>query len=501
MASLMSLTSMLGVGVNDQLQNTWDAWAGLTEWYGAHSELKPPPGYVAWKGELYAQSVDPRLRRFFYPGARHTVRVEEAVWGGVKVDGIPALVDPPMLPAGQAHYLTEAEPVFGVSINGDHRAYPLRILDRHEMANDVVGGRAVALSYCTLCGSGILYDSSFGGKAHRFGSSGMLFRSNKLMYDRTTYTLWNQLTGEPVIGKLAGSGVRLEVLPMVVSSWGRWKREHPDTLVLDPNTGYGRPYTLGASYGSYFASSEKMFPVWRHGGVLPDKTVVFALRVGTRENAWPLEALGAAGGVVNDIVGSQPLVVVSSEPVGRVALPESWRRALVGLGKPYAKIDSANALSLEAARAVLKADPQLAAKLTADILLATPAQVRLALLSELTRSGRAGSQAPAGMLAPDLRNQVAERGLIGEVRAYRRGPHTFHPASLEGRLLDERGKSWCVSEAALVSPAGERLARLPGHLAFWFAWYAFYPQTGVYGVQPAPAGAVKAGAGPPANRP
>lgn len=107
--------------------------------------------------------------------------------------------------ATEADYLSDHEPVFGVSINGDQRAYPLRILDWHEMANDVVGGRPVARAYCTLCGSGILYDATAAGQTYVFGSSGFLFRSNKLMYDRTTNTLWNRLTGEPVIGKLVGS--------------------------------------------------------------------------------------------------------------------------------------------------------------------------------------------------------------------------------------------------------------------------------------------------------
>ncbi|MGH9846196.1 MAG: DUF3179 domain-containing (seleno)protein, partial [Blastocatellia bacterium] len=257
-----------------------DTWERAIVWYGEHGELTPPPGYTAWKGEMLAQLLDPRFKQFLYEGATATVRVEEVVWGGVKVDGIPALVNPKMATPDHANYLPtyleDSEPVFGVAINGDARAYPLRILDWHEMANDVVGGKAVALAYCTLCGAGVLYDSTAGGQTFQFGSSGFLFRSNKLMYDRATNTLWNQLTGEPIIGKLAASKLKLKLLPVVLTSWGEWKAQHPDTKVVDINTGYERPYQVGATYGRYFASPGTMFPVWRQSRALPRKARVYA---------------------------------------------------------------------------------------------------------------------------------------------------------------------------------------------------------------------------------
>ena len=107
-------------------------------------------------------------------------------------------------PASAASYLNPDDPVFGVEINGDARAYPLRIANWHEMVNDVVGGVPVSLAYCTLCGSGILFDGRVAGRAEpfTFGSSGLLYRSNKLMYDRQTDSLWEQLAGHPVTGSL-----------------------------------------------------------------------------------------------------------------------------------------------------------------------------------------------------------------------------------------------------------------------------------------------------------
>jgi len=408
------------------------------------------------------------------------VRIEEAVWGGVRVDGIPALVNPKMQNAAQADYLDESEPVFGVSINGDNRAYPLRILDWHEMANDVVGGKAVALAYCTLCGAGVLYDATAGGQTFVFGSSGFLFRSNKLMYDHTTKTLWNQLTGEPVIGKLAGSKIKLTVLPVVLTSWREWKREHMDTKVLDLNTGYDRPYQLGAAYGSYFGSPGTMFPVWQQSRKLPKKARVFALQMEGRAKAYPLDALNRAGGVVNDRLAARSIVVIYSDAVGKVPLSPRWQAALRKYGSAKATITLGNDLTLEAARAVLQADPSLANELTVEMLLAMPTEARLTLLSERTSSGRLGASAEAGMFSPQLRNQVALRGLIGETRAYERSSHSFSSLRSKDEVLDERGRAWRVTEEALSGPDGEHLPRLGGHLAYWFGWFSFYPLTEVY---------------------
>ena len=129
------------------------------------------------------------------------IRLEEVVWGGVQFDGIPSLDNATMINADKADYLLDTDLVFGIEINGDARAYPLRIMGWHEMANDVIGGVPVALAYCTLCGSGILYETLLEGSDDPlvFGSSGLLYRSNKLMFDRTTNSLWNQFSGEPVV--------------------------------------------------------------------------------------------------------------------------------------------------------------------------------------------------------------------------------------------------------------------------------------------------------------
>ncbi len=121
-------------------------WADWVEWLQQHDEIRPNPGFLAWKSSLFSR-LDPNFVSFLSPGLPYRIRLEEIVWGGVRKDGIPALTNPKHVPPDKAMYLASDELVFGVSINGDHRAYPLRILDWHEMFNDVIGGKPVTLAY------------------------------------------------------------------------------------------------------------------------------------------------------------------------------------------------------------------------------------------------------------------------------------------------------------------------------------------------------------------
>ena len=124
-------------------RTSWNWWI---EWLGNHPEIHPPDGFAGWKGDLYS-IIDPGLGSFLYDGVKTRIRLEEVVWGGVAKDGIPDLIRPPVIQREDATYLDPSDRVFGVSINGEHRAYPLRILNLHEMANDVVGGVPFALAY------------------------------------------------------------------------------------------------------------------------------------------------------------------------------------------------------------------------------------------------------------------------------------------------------------------------------------------------------------------
>ena len=183
------------------------------------------------------------------------------------------------------------------------------------MANDIIGGIPVLLSYCTLCGAAIAYDGRSSNEVtYTFGSSGFLYQSNKLMYDRQTHTLWNQLTGEPVLGELVDTNIKLDLLPVVLTTWEEWKSKHPETVVLDLNTGYSRPYSTGAAYGDYFASKETMFPVWQRSDLLAAKQQIYALTVEGVPKAYPIDVL-AMEKVINDKIGNTTILLVATNGI------------------------------------------------------------------------------------------------------------------------------------------------------------------------------------------
>ncbi len=267
-----NMWKMLKQATKQKLPNdthTWFKWL----W---KQDVKTHPDYPVFKATLFS-SIDKRFNWFFYKGMKLSIRLDEILWGGVKLDGIPPLEHPKMISADEASYLGKNDIVFGVYINGEPRAYPKRILAWHELFNDTVGKVNVTCAYCTLCGSAVLYDQKVGDKTFEFGTSGFLYRSNKLMYDRKTNSLWSALEGVPVSGTLVGSGLRLERLPIVTTKWKDWKDRHPTTKVLSLDTGHQRDYGEGVAYRDYFSHDKLMFPVPFESPDLRNKQEVVAL--------------------------------------------------------------------------------------------------------------------------------------------------------------------------------------------------------------------------------
>ena len=290
-------------------------WHEAYEWQERHPEIIPHATYKDLKLRFLG-NTDARFRNLFADphGARENMRIrlEEVVWGGVQFDGIPSLDDATMINADKADYLLDTDLVFGIEINGDARAYPLRIMGWHEMANDVIGGVPVALAYCTLCGSGILYETLLEGPDDPlvFGSSGLLYRSNKLMFDRTTNSLWNQFSGEPVVGALVSSNIKLKVRPIAITTWEAWLKQHENTTVLSLQTGHVRNYDSGVVYQEYFASPELMFPALiKDENQASRKDYIFGVRNVASSKAWPLSAFTTEP-VINDAVGNLSLVLL-----------------------------------------------------------------------------------------------------------------------------------------------------------------------------------------------
>ena len=274
------------------------------------------PRYAAFKSALYSL-IDPRFSAYFDTAGKALIRLDEIVWGGVRQDGIPPLRNPAMLAAEDAGYLEDGDIVFGLSVNGDARAYPKRILAWHEMFVDTVGGVPVAGVYCTLCGTVILYHTEHAGVNHALGTSGFLYRSNKLMYDQATQSLWSTMRGAPVVGPLAGKGIMLERGAVVTTTWSEWRRRHPETRVLSLDTGYRRDYAEGAAYRDYFATDELMFPVPALDIRLKNKDEVFTVLLARHPEA-PLAisaAFLAATPIHHDAIEGTSLVVLT-DPSG-----------------------------------------------------------------------------------------------------------------------------------------------------------------------------------------
>lgn len=316
-------------------QNHGTDWFEWMLWQEANPQIRPHPATIQFTRDALLQ-IDPNFDDFLRPEyldpARTLIRLEEVTWGGVRKDGIPSLDDPKMIGAGAAGYLNGDDLVFGVSINGDARAYPLRIMGWHEMFNATIGGVPVALAYCTLCGSGILFETGRAGLPPMvFGSSGFLYRSNKLMFDRETHTLWNQFTGRPVIGPLAGQDVDLRQRPVVITTWDKWRTANPATTVLSPDTGHRRDYGAGVVYAEYFNSPDLMFPAQVDQARHAQKDYVFAMHDVGAARAWPLESF-ARRPVINDAIGGTNLVLLGDTDSRAVRAYERGDRTFSGQG-------------------------------------------------------------------------------------------------------------------------------------------------------------------------
>ncbi len=166
-----------------------------------------------------------------------------------------------------------------------------------------------------------MYSAKINGEPATFGTSGMLYQSNKLMYDRTTNSIWNQFTGEPVVGPLADSGIKLDFFPSVLTTWEEWLAEHPDTTVLNVDTGvysptvYAHEWEPQAIYFDYFSSPRTMFPVFNRDEALLPKETVIGVGINGDYKAYPVSAF-VDEPVINDVVGGQEIVIAGSSTWG-----------------------------------------------------------------------------------------------------------------------------------------------------------------------------------------
>jgi hypothetical protein len=346
---------------------------------------QPPPMLRGWETNLSKRAID----------------LDELRAGGPGKDGIPALTDPRFESIQEARaWLADEEPVISLAVEDEARAYPLQVLIWHEIANDRIAGRPVAVTFCPLCYSAIVFDRTVEGRELVFGVSGMLRHSDLVMYDRQTESLWQQLTGRALVGDMTGS--TLNRLPAQIISFGQFALAYRDGLVLSRETGYNRAYGRNPYAGYDDISGRPWMAPEAGDDRLPPMEKVVAVTIGDADRAYP-HSLTRERRVISDQIEGQPIVIFHAE--GAVSALDRQRVAA---------------------------------------------------------SRQIGS---TGVFDP----RVEGRAL------------TFDYA--EGRFKDRQsGSTWDITGRALSGPLqGSRLKPIVHGDYFAFAWFAFKPETEVYG--------------------
>lgn len=249
-------------------------------------------------------------------GVKYLVNPDKIQSGGPPKDGIPSIDEPKFVSVQEADkWIKDNELVLALRYKGETRVYPLQVLVWHEIVNDKVAGEPLAITYCPLCGSGIAYERKIKGEEVEFGTSGKLYNSNLVMYDRKTNSYWSQIEGLAIVGELTGT--RLKPVSIETVTWRDWKKEHPDSLVLDKDTGFDRPYGEDP-YGNYYEDSFVLFPVENEDDRIHPKTVIFGIKVKGKFKAY-LEKDLKKKRVIMDKVGGEDIKVERS-PDGAVKI-------------------------------------------------------------------------------------------------------------------------------------------------------------------------------------
>lgn len=290
-----------------------DVMAGLaqTQPRDASQKTKAQPVSGLVKPMLTVDDRSSRLKRITQSWNtdwnRHTIRYDEILSGGPPRDGIRSIDKPKFISIDMAAQFFDAtEPVVVLDIDGDARAYPLQILTWHEIVNDTVGSVPVVITFCPLCNSAIAFDRRFDGKTHEFGTSGLLRYSDLIMYDRTTESLWQQFTGEGVVGEKAGAYLRF--LPASLISFAEFRAAYPQGVVLSRDTGSVRSYGNNPYKGYDTIGNTPFMFRGPTDDRLPAMARVVSVSLETVDIAYPLSVV-AEQGIIHDIQAGRSLVV------------------------------------------------------------------------------------------------------------------------------------------------------------------------------------------------
>jgi hypothetical protein len=239
---------------------------------------------------------------------KHTIEYDELLSGGPPRDGIPSIDDPTFVePDDAASWLADNEPVIALEVDGDARAYPLQILTWHEIVNDTIADVPVIVTFCPLCNSAITFDRRVGEQVYEFGTSGLLRNSDLVMYDRTTESLWQQLTGEAIVGDQTGS--QLDFVASSIVSFADFRQAYPEGIVLSRDTGFQRDYGRNP-YAGYDSMGNSPFLFdGEDDDRLPAMERVVTVALEGVDVAYPLSLLSEVG-AINDTQNGQDLVVL-----------------------------------------------------------------------------------------------------------------------------------------------------------------------------------------------
>lgn len=236
-----------------------------------------------------------------------SIPVDQILSGGPPRDGIPSIDHPEFKGVDRYREFSNQSEVLGVFYNNVAKAYPINIMDWHEIVNDDFNGKPVVVTYCPLCGSGIAFGALVNGEPSEFGVSGLLYNSDVLLYDRKTNSLWSQILARAVSGPMKDS--ELEIVSTHRMSLGTWKELHPKSLILTTNTGYKRNYSQGP-YSSYDQENRTYFPLSHEDDTFHKKEWVYGMELNGEYKAYPVKILKKnKSGMVKDSLGGKSLTV------------------------------------------------------------------------------------------------------------------------------------------------------------------------------------------------
>jgi len=242
----------------------------------------------------------------FFIGPDALIPADEIHSGGPPRDGIPSIDRPKFTTADGEMKIRPSDAVLGLFHLGMAKAYPIAVMNWHEIVNDRFGDEPVVVTYCPLCGTGVAYAAQVDGRELEFGVSGLLYNSDVLLYDRQTESLWSQLMLQAISGPMRGR--KLQMLPLVHTSWAEWRAEHPDTLLLSRDSGYSKDYDRDP-YAGYADSSGVWFPVSHKDPRYHPKERVLGVELDGKFKAYPYAELSRSKGEVKDRFAGRELTL------------------------------------------------------------------------------------------------------------------------------------------------------------------------------------------------